>query len=176
MATQPVALLPAQYVRGGDSTGLAEAIGSPAEFLRALDGEIVAQLAARNTARRWTLPEAIARMARRNPAFSSDPYALSAEGLRAGVRRTNASLGDPLASQVRGLIALTEARYALLPVEVRFERAVDGARAILRVALLDGRLAELQWAGDVSVEAPAPSAPALAAGLAEQLVDLVVAR
>jgi hypothetical protein len=119
-------------------------------------------------------------MSRRNPAFGADPYALSAEGLRAGVRRSNANLGEPLASQVRSLIALTDARFAIVPVEVRFVPAPadSGTRAILRVALLDGRLSQITWAGDVATD-PAVSPPergALLAGLASRFADLIAPR
>src|SRR5688500_7580588 len=152
LATQPVALTPAQYVRGGDTTGWATRIGSVPAFLRSLDSALAAELTTRGTARTWVTAEALGRTARRNPAFTSDPYALSAESLRHGVRRTNARLGEPLASQVRALVALTEARHALVPGEVRFEPAANGvAPVILRVVLVDARLAATQWAGDVSM-------------------------
>jgi len=176
IATQPIALLPAQYVRGGDSTGWADRVGPQRDFLRAIDSAIVRELAARNTARAWVLPEALARMSRRNPASGADPYALSAEGLRAGVRRLNPALGEPLSTQIRSLIALTDARHALVPVEVRFEPAGDSARAILRVALLDGRLSQIQGAWDVASEARTPDVGALATSLAGKLADLIVRR
>ncbi len=174
LATQAVALTPAQYVRGGDSTGWATRIGPAPAFLRSLDSAIAAELTSRGTARTWVTAEALGRSARRNPAFTSDPYALSAESLRHGVRRTNARLGEPLASQMRALVALTEARHALIPVEVRFEPAPNGvARVILRLVLVDARLAEIQWAGDVSMEDALPSAPEMIATLADRVADLI---
>jgi hypothetical protein len=176
LATQPVALLPAQTVRGGDSTGWSAQLGPVPAFLRSLDSAIAAELADRGTARTWVMAEALGRSAKRNPAFTSDPYALSAESLRHGVRRTHARLGEPLASQVRSLIALTEARYALVPVELRFEPAASGAgRAILRLVLIDARRAEIQWAGDVSMEDALPSVPDIVATLADRVADLLVA-
>lgn len=176
LATQPVALTPAQYVRGGDSTGWASRIGPAPAFLRSLDSAIANELLSRGTARTWVTAEALGRSARRNPAFTSDPYALSAESLRHGVRRTNARLGEPLASQMRSLVALTEARHALVPVEVRFEPATNGAvRVILRLALIDARLAEIQWAGDVWTEEALPTVPDIAAALADRVADLIAA-
>ena len=174
LATQPVALAPAQYVRGGDSTGWAARIGPPPAFLRALDSAIAGELSSRGIARTWVTAEALGRSARRNPAFTSDPYALSAESLRHGVRRTNARLGEPLASQMRSLVALTEARHALIPVEVRFEAVPNGvARVILRMVLVDARLAEIQWAGDVSMEEALPTVPDIVAALADRVADLI---
>ena len=174
LATQAVALAPAQYVRGGDSTGWAARIGPVPAFLRSLDSALAAELLSRGTARTWVTAEALGRSARRNPAFTSDPYALSAESLRHGVRRTNARLGEPLASQMRSLVALTDARHALIPVEVRFEPAANGvARVILRLVLVDARLAEIQWAGDVSTEAALPSTADIVGPLAERVADLI---
>ena len=176
LATQPVALAPAQYVRGGDSTGWSARIGPTPAFLRSLDSAIAAELTSRGTARTWVTAEALGRSARRNPAFASDPYALSAESLRHGVRRTNARLGEPLASQMRALVALTEARHALVPVEVRFEPAANGvARVILRLVLVDARLAEIQWAGDVSTQEALPTVPDIVAALADRVADLIAA-
>ena len=174
LATQAVALTPAQYVRGGDSTGWASRIGPIPGFLRSLDSAIATELVSRGTARTWVTAEALGRSARRNPAFTSDPYALSAESLRHGVRRTNARLGEPLASQMRSLVALTEARHALIPVEVRFESAANGvARVSLRLVLVDARLAEIQWAGDVTMEDALPSAPDIVSTLADRVADLI---
>ena len=174
LATQPVALAPAQYVRGGDSTGWAARIGSAPAFLRSLDSAIAAELVLRGTARSWVTAEALGRSARRNPAFTSDPYALSAESLRHGVRRANGRLGEPLASQMRSLVALTEARHALIPVEVRFEPGANGVtRAMLRLVLVDARLAEIQWAGDVWMEDALPTVPGIVGALADRVADLI---
>jgi len=176
LATQAVALVPTQYVRSGDSTGWSARIGPVPAFLRSLDSAIAGELAARGTARTWVTAEALGRTARRNPAFTSDPYALSAESLRHGVRRTNARLGEPLASQMRSLVALTDARYALVPVELRFEPSAGATtRAVLRLVLVDARLAELQWVGDVSVEDASPTVPDLLAAFADRVADLLVA-
>ena len=176
LATQPVALVPAQYVRGGDSTGWSTQLGPIPAFLRSLDSAIAAELASRGTARTWVTAEALGRSAKRNPGFTSDPYALSAESLRHGVRRSTPRLGEPLASQMRSLVALTDARYALVPVEIRFEPAsARTSRAILRLVLIDARLAQIQWAGDVSMEDALPTAPDIVATLADRVADLLVA-
>ncbi len=173
LATQPVALLPTQHLRTGDSTGWSAQLGPARGLLDSLDAAIAAELAVRGTARLWIMPQALARSARRNPGFTSDPYELSAESLRHGVRRTNPRLGEPLASQMRSLLALTNARVALIPVELRFEPTTSGARAILRLVLVDARLAEIQWAGDVSMEDALPSGPTIVAALAKRVADLV---
>jgi hypothetical protein len=175
-ATQPLALLPAQHVRVDDPAGLASRVGPARELLRAVDDAIAAELAARGTGRSWVLPAVLARAAQRNPTIVSDPYALSAESLRSGVRRTNPRLGEPLASQMRSVIALTEARHALIPAEVRFEQSASGAHsAILRLVLVDGRLAQIMWAGDVTADVATPDQGAIATALARRVADLVIA-
>lgn len=176
LATQPVALLPAQYLRSGDSASAGAGLGPSRQVLASLDSAIVAELGARGTASQWIMPEALTRSAKRNPAFASDPHALSAESLRHGVRRTNPRLGEPLASQMRSLVALTEARFGLIPAEIRFEPLpTGGTRAILRLVLVDARLAEIQWAGDVSTEVASPTSSAIVGGLARRVADLLVA-
>ena len=182
LATQAVALVPAQYLRAPDSTLGVGSLGPTAQVLASLDSAIAAELTSRGAARSWVTAEALARSARRNPAYTSDPHALSAESLRHGVRRTNARLGEPLASQMRSLVALTEARFALIPVELRFEAIPQGSagagatRAILRVVVVDARLAEVQWTGDVMANVEPPSMRVeIVANLARHLVDLIAA-
>ena len=177
LATQAVALVPSQYLRAGDSASAGARLGPSRQVLASLDSAIVAELDARGTARMWVMPEALTRSAKRNPAFTSDPHALSAETLRSGVRRTNPRLGEPLASQMRSLVALTDARFGLIPVELRFEPQPGGAtRAMLRLVLVDARLAQIAWAGDVTFDVAQPiTGSAIVAGLAKRVAALLVA-
>ena len=84
--------------------------------------------------------------------------------------------GEPLASQLRTMIALhDDARYVLLPVELRFERdSAHGARGVLRVALVDARVDGCALGrgrqGDPSTEPRAR----LIASVAAKLADLIV--
>ena len=161
----------------GDSTVGAPRLGPAAPVLASLDSAIAAELAMRGTARAWVMADALTRTARRNPAFTSDPHALSAESLRHGVRRTNPRLGEPLASQMRSLIALTEARFGLIPAELRFESGpTGGTRAILRLVLVDARLAQIQWSDDVFTDVTSTSSTSeIVTVLAKRVADLLVA-
>jgi hypothetical protein len=83
---------------------------------------------------------------------------------------------------MRSLVALTEARLGLIPAEIRFESIpgsltdLVGTRAILRLVLVDARLAEIQWTGEVSTEvASPPTTSAIVGGLARRVADLLVA-
>jgi len=81
---------------------------------------------------------------------------------------------DPLASQVRSLVGLKGSRYALLPVEVRFEGKGGTGVAILRLVMIDSRLAQVRWVGEVRSDPSATFSPALLASVAARFADLVV--
>ena len=84
-------------------------------------------------------------------------------------------LAEPLATQLRALVALHDARYALLPVEIRFEKAGGSGRAVLHIVMLDPRLSRIVFRGDVLGDTAATFSPALAASVAGHLADLVAA-
>jgi hypothetical protein len=94
-------------------------------------------------------------------------------------RSSNSPLAEPVASQLRVLAGLHDARYALVPVELRFEPVPEGSgkgRAVLHLALLDVRGARLDWAGDVASDEAAGLAPALLSSIARHMADLIAAR
>lgn len=120
--------------------------------------------------RRWVWAPAIITIARRNAGVTADPMRLSIEGLTGKLPEPEEPISESLRTQVRQLIALTDARYVLIPVSVRsFERPNGMRRATMRVVLVDGRLATVRWAEDISIE-PAPAFNrTVAAGLASRL-------
>jgi hypothetical protein len=101
-------------------------------------------------------------------------------------------LAEPLATQLRTIVALGDARYVLVPVEVRLERApapsssagvtapgpasAGPGRAVLRLALVDARASQVRWSGDVASDTASALTTALAAGLAGRVADLVAQR
>lgn len=177
LAGRHVVVLPVFDVRGADSLGWAARVEPTRAFRASLDSAIAAVLTERGIGTQWTFPPQLAHTARRNPGMAPDPYQLSEQGLRAGARRSgDVMIEEPLASQLRSLAAFHDARFALLPVEVRFEPAAGGqGRAALHVAVADTRMAQLVWAGDVvSDPMPAPG-PALVSSLASHFADLIVA-
>ena len=176
LAGQHVVVLPTHYLRPADSLGWAGAIPRQREYLRSLDDEIAFELGERGFRTNWIFPEDLAKAAKRNAGYATDPYALAAEGLRPpGQRNQGLMLRDPLASQLRSLVALNEGRFVLFPVEVRFEKDGGMGRAILRVALIDARLSSVRWAGDVRSDPATTFSPALAASVATHLADLIAA-
>lgn len=175
MVGQHVVVLPTQYLRP-DSIGWAQRVARPKETLSALDSAIERALATRGFSANWAFPPALARSARRNAGYVADPYSLAGERLRPLARTTDDGLHEPLASQIRGIVAMNDARYAVFPVELRFESSGAGmARPVLRVALLDGRTSTVRWAGDVRGAPGAQLDTAMLDSLASSFAELVSA-
>jgi hypothetical protein len=176
LAGQEVIVIPTHYLRPGDSLGWAAAVERPRELLSEVDDEIAFALGERGFRTRWVFPEQLIRSAQRNAAHSPDPRALAAEGLRPlARRRPDGQLGEPLASQLRSLVALHGARYALFPVELRFEKAGGAGRAVLHVFLIDARLSRATWGGDVRGDTASTYGRGLIASVANSLADQVAA-
>ena len=177
MADQAIIVLPTRYLRAADSLGWAGQVPDERAWLGSVDDEIAFALRERGAARRWTLPADLARAARRNAAFAPDPATIAADPVRPRGRQLQPRVPEPLISQLRSLIALRDdVRYALLPVEVRFEAVPEGrGRAVLHLVLVDVRRAEFVWALDVASESVAALSPALPASLGARVADLIAA-
>ena len=176
LAEQRVIVAPAYRISETDPTGWLAQIPRTREYLRSLDDAIGTELAARGLKSQWVFPADLVRSARRNPTYAVDPYALAADPLRASNVAPETKLREPLASQIRTLIALHDARVVLLPVELRFEKDRTGRGiAVLRLALLDGRLSEVRWVGDVRSVPSDTLSPAVVSSLAAHLGDLIAA-
>jgi hypothetical protein len=176
LAGQQVIVIPTHYLRPGDSLGWAAAIDRPRLLLSDVDDELGFALGERGFRTRWVLPDQLVRSAQRNQPHSPDPRALAAEGLRPlARRRSDGQLGEPLASQLRALVALHGGRYALFPVELRFEKIGDAGRAVLHVLLLDARLSRVTWGGDVKGDTASKYGRGLIASAANNLADLIAA-
>jgi len=154
----------------------------PRELSRALDYDIGTALAERDLKTNWVMPADLALSYKRNPTYATDPYALAEESLRSSALVAGARLQEPLASQLRTMIALHEnARAVLLPVELRFERPDPAwdprtARATLRLVLVDPRFSETRWVGTVTSDTTSPDARVLTRSLARAVADLIVSR
>lgn len=176
LAGQRVLLLPASHLDlSRDSAAAGAATLERAPTLAALDSAIERALMARARSVTWVTVEQIARTSRRNPTMAPNPYALSTEGLRRATVRAQTPLLEPLASQVRTLTALNDARLVLYPLDLRMERSGGTGRASLRVALVDARLSQVIWIGDVKGEGSGPSIAPLLERLAGELADLFAA-
>jgi hypothetical protein len=178
IAAQRVVVAPALAVREGDAAGWAARIPRLREFLRVLDDEIAAALAERGLGQAWVFPDQLWRGHSRNPSLGVDPYRLATQPLRGARLAIGDRIPEPLASQLRALVAIHDGRLVLLPVEVFFDinRAGGTGRTALRLALVDARLAEIRWTGEVKAQTSGtePDRTQLT-DVATRLADLVTA-
>jgi hypothetical protein len=177
LAAQQVIVTPAHSLREVDALGWTAQIPRSREYLRSFDAALAAELAARGVQSQWVWPADLARAARANPSYAVDPYALAAAPLRDPGVVSGTRIGDPLATQLRTMVALQErARAVLLPVELRFDKDATGQGvAVLRLALIDGRLGEVRWIGDVRGDPSPTFSHALLTSLAAHMSDLITA-
>jgi hypothetical protein len=179
LAAQRVVVTPTHALTVAPELGWSSALGRSRDVLRAMDADIAAALDERGIRQRWVLADQLAAAYTRNRAYGADPYALAADPLRSPNVVVGARLPEPLASQLRTMIALHEdARLVLAPVELRVERAGTGTavgRASLRVVLVDPRTSEVRWIGQVRSDSSSTWSPALTATLAQRLANLVAA-
>jgi len=172
MAGQQVLVLPVQYLAFHDSLGWQQSVPNRAAYLARLDTVIASTLTARGLGQAWTFGPEVARAARLNSIIMPDARALSAEWLR-GRLLPDQTVRDPLASQVRSLVGLKGSRYALLPVEMRFEGQGGTGVATLRLVMIDSRMAQVRWVGEIRSDPARAFSPALAASVAARFADLV---
>jgi hypothetical protein len=175
MAGQEIVVFPVQYLSLTDTLGWQQQIPNRAAFLAALDDQIEAAMSARGLGKAWKFGREVERASKVNSMLIADARSLSAEWLRGRVL-PETTVRDPLQSQVRGLVGLKGSRYALLPVELRIENRGNGTGvAILRVVMIDSRMAQIRWVGEVVSDPARALSPALTASVATHFADLVLA-
>jgi hypothetical protein len=177
LMTQQVVVAPTQMLRETDALGWTAQVPRSRELLRALDDSIRAELAARGVDRQWVFPDALERASKLNPTYAVDPYRLDARGLTSPSVAAGDRVGGSLATQLRTLVALQEsARAVLLPVVLRFDRVPSGeGTAVLHVAVIDARMGDIRWIGDVRSDSSPTFSRALLSSLAAHLADLISA-
>ena len=178
LAAQRVVVVPALALREGDPAGWAARIPRLREFLRVLDDEIAAALADRGLGQAWVFPDQLWRGHSRNPSLGVDPYRLATNPLRGARLASGDRVPEPLASQLRTLVAVHDSRIVLVPVEVFFDidRTGGTGRTALRLALVDARTAEIRWSGEVKAEQRGSEPDrAQLADVATRLANLVTA-
>ena len=177
VASQRVVVMPVQTIRA-DSAGWLRAMS--ADYRETLDDELAYAIGERVPGRGWVFGPAVVRSAARNQPHAGEPRGLAVPVLEKARRTPEDPIAEPLASQLRTLVALGGGRFALVPVEARFEPAAAGAtagaRLALDLALVDARTARLLWSGTVRGDAASTFSPALAAGVAARVADLIAAR
>jgi hypothetical protein len=171
-------VLPTQGVRSGDVLGWAAKSGDRRAFLASVDSALESAVRDRGLSS-WALASDLARTARRNPLFATNPAEVrAADAVRFLERKRDSEIPEPVASQLRALAGFHDARYALVPVEVRFEPggSAGSGHGVLRVAVLDVRGSRLVFVGDIAGSDAPDFSPSLGAELARRFTDLVVPR
>jgi hypothetical protein len=172
-AAEKVSVMPVQFLRA--DSGAPVRTTDWATLRRELDDSIGAAIAGRGVGTKWAYAADIARLARRNTAYVSDPYTIGAGGLRARTLEANQQLPRTLIDNLRSLIALGDSRYALVPVDLSLVRQGGDWKAVLRLVLVDGRRGQLIWFADIAVDTDPAFTGAAAGRIAHRVADLVVA-
>jgi hypothetical protein len=178
LAAQHVAVLPTYAVRLVPGSTWGPAIGRPVDLERMQDADIASALDDRGLRKVWVFPDALVESYRRNSSYAADPYTLAEEPLRSPNLRVDARLPEPLASQIRTLVALhDDVRFVLAPVELRLEPVgtppAQTGRGVLRLMLLDARLSNVQWIGDIVSDTVSSFGPVITASIAARLANVV---
>lgn len=163
-AAMRVAIFPVQLWRA-DTSAWSRAVDWSATRA-ALDSSITEVLRERGMGRRWAYASDVVRSARRNPTYTTDPYALGVARWRSIAPEGGDEVPQIVADNMRPFTALGDARYALIPVELR----ADGANVVLRLVMADTRGRRVVWAGDLL----APGGENLASTLATLVANLVI--
>ena len=175
LAAQHIVVLPTYTAHA--AAGLTWTIPTVAELRRTMDADILSAFDERGLRKAWIFPEQLQSAYRRNPTYASDPYGLAEEPLRSPGLAIDQRLPEPLASQIRTMVAFHEdARLVLAPVELVLEPvsgATGGGRGTLRLVLMDARLSNVRWIGTVSGDASASFGPVITASVAAKLAGVV---
>ncbi|HXT18523.1 MAG TPA: hypothetical protein VN706_23045 [Gemmatimonadaceae bacterium] len=172
IAAQHVAVLPAYTVRLMPDWNMS--IPRPPELLMQLDADILAAMDERGLRKAWVFPAQLERSYEHNTTYATDPHAFAEEPLRSPGLAVDMRLPEPLASQVRTLVAFEQdVRLVLAPVELRLEKAGNGGRGVLRLVLIDARLSNVRWYGDVVSDTVSTFGPAVTASIAARLAGVV---
>jgi hypothetical protein len=176
IAGQPLLITPVQTIKIAPELGWTT-LPKTADILAAVDRALTDTLRERVRNQEWVYAEALVASSKNNPTYAADPHSLSIQMLKAPKLQVAQRLTEPLATQLRTMIALHEGRLVLIPIELRFDRTPSGAaRPVLHLVMVDPRLSDVRWIGDV-VGADVPTfSNAFTASLAANLADLFVAR
>ncbi len=174
LAGQHIVLLPAYSVRVVPPLPWNSAVGPPAEARRTLDADILAALEERGLRKTWICPEDLEQSYKLNTSYAADPYTLAEEPLRSPALVYDMRLPEPLATQLRTLVALHEdARLVLAPVELRYEAVGTGGRGVLKLVLVDPRYSAVRWIGEISSDTVSAYGPVISASIAAKLAGVV---
>jgi hypothetical protein len=179
-------VVPAQFLAVPSPGGAWDVVPAAAPLLPILDEEIEDAFHKRGVKNNWIFGREVTESAMRQGGLVIDPRQLGAQGIRR-VKASDTPLPEPLASDIRKLVALTTSRFVLLPLEVHVDTRAGVRNGSMHVLLIDSRTARVAWVGDVEASPerdPQVVADAqtpfgfrqLARELASRFADMVVAQ
>jgi hypothetical protein len=172
LAAQHVVILPTYVVRV--APGLGWTVPRLTEVARTQDADIAEAFRDRGI-KAWILPSGLDSAFRRNPTYATDPHTLAEEPLRSPALSGDERLPEPIATQLRTIVALhDDTRLVLAPVELRIEAATPGTgRGVLRLVLVDARMSSVKWIGEVTSDSAPAFGPSITASIASKLSAII---
>jgi hypothetical protein len=157
LAGEHVPVLPLTLVAAEDSLGWNPELADRRVVLATSDSILGELLQARAPEVTWVLPEALRREARRSPTLATNPDQMGTAILRGEKVRV---VPDPLRSELRAMVALANARYALVPAALVYRREGTAAPGVgtaeLSIVLVDARTGQVGWRTIARGEGPDP--------------------
>jgi hypothetical protein len=150
---------------------------SPADLIKTMDADVTAALREREIGRTWVFGDALTRSYATNSTYATDPRSLAVEPLRAPSLQVGGRLAEPLASQLRTMIALHNGQLVLIPVDlsIESETGANGGHGVLRLVLADPRSSVVRWYQDIRGDTAPVYGPAVTASIASKIANLFAA-
>ncbi len=170
LSGQTVLVLPVQYVVPAPG-GYAGGASNPGAAARLADSEIAFALSERAGRATWVMPQQQIEALKRRPWMQVNPLALSADEVRSEGDKLR-DIRDPLYREIRMIAALFDARLAVWPLEIFYEKGAEGheghgGRLAIRTVLLDARAGVVLWQGLVRGDDQPPTSPGALAAAAQ---------
>jgi hypothetical protein len=171
---QNIVIAPVQSLRVTSDIGWS-AMPAPRAVLSRLDSAIADTLRVRVANQAWVYADGVVKSAANNPTYATDPRALAVNPLRAPALKLGDRLPEPLASQLRTMIAFHDVRLVLLPIDVTITRTTGAnAQPVMHLVLVDPRSSVVRWIGRIIGPESPDFTPSIYATLAAHLADLFV--
>src|SRR4051812_9610630 len=175
LAGQNIIVAPVQSLRVPAELGWAAIPARPT--LVHLDSIFADTLKERVGNRAWVYAEGVVQSAANNSQYATDPRALAVNSLRATTLKLDDRLVEPLASQLRTMIALHDVRLVLIPVDLTIEKTPAGlGKPVVHLVLVDPRSSTVKWIGRVTGDESSAFTSDIPFIVASRLADLFASR
>ena len=171
---QNIVIAPVQALRLPAEVGWPAMPASRAALAK-LDSVIADTLRVRVANQAWIYADGVVKSAANNPTYATDPRALAVNPLRSPALKLGDRLPEPVATQLRTMIAFHDARLVLIPLDLTIEQVSAGiGRPVVHLMLVDPRSSVVRWIGKVTAADSPAFTPEISATLAARLADLFV--